>query len=165
MKKYIFMIMCSLVAFSTQGQQLGEVTWKKVSHEVRQLVITNENIQSELDSMLFRTKQNTLLSVFKKYEYLHLYVRENSDCQTLEFRLSNYPYKSENLIVFFVLNGYLVFVHQKLPDFLMSTGDNKKFTYTECKLGNLTMTEDDTPCWIMEYRKKQLKMLHYPTKR
>ncbi len=84
---------------------------EKVSHEVRQLVITNENIQSELDSMLFRTKQNTLLSVFKKYEYLHLYVRENSDCQTLEFRLSNYPYKSENLIVFFVLNGYLVFVH------------------------------------------------------
>ena len=81
MKKYIFMIMCSLVAFSTQGQQLGEVTWKKVSHEVRQLVITNENIQSELDSMLFRTKQNTLLSVFKKYEYLRNYSAVVMACQ------------------------------------------------------------------------------------
>lgn len=164
MEKYIMITMCSLLILSAKGQQLGKETWKEISHEVKQLAITNENIQSELESLLFCTKQDTLLRALKGYKYFHLYVREDTDCQKLEFRLSNYPYKSENLIGFFVLKGYLVFVHQELPDFLKSTEDKKKFSYTEHKLGNLIIMEDDTPCWIIEYRKPQFKVLHYPAK-
>jgi len=94
-----------------------------------------------------------------------LYVKGDSDCQTLEFRLSNYPYKSENLIGFFVLKEYLVFVYQELPDFLISVGHKRKFSYIEHKLGDFVMREDDTPCWIIGYRKSQFKVLHYPSKR
>ncbi|HPD27200.1 MAG TPA: hypothetical protein PK673_02370 [Paludibacteraceae bacterium] len=165
MKKFITITICCLVVFSTKGQQLGKETWKKIDHEVMQLVITNENIQSELESLLFGAKNDTLLNVLKRYKYFHLYVKGDSDCQTLEFRLSNYPYKSENLIGFFVLKEYLVFVYQELPDFLISVGHKRKFSYIEHKLGDFVMREDDTPCWIIGYRKSQFKVLHYPSKR
>ena len=165
MKKYIIILICSFVVFSAKAQLLGKETWTKISHEVEQLVITNDSVQSELEKLLFCTKQDTLLSVFEGYEYFHLYVEEDTDCQTLEFRLNNYPYKSENLIGFFAMNGYLLFVHHELPDFLMSTGDKKTFTYIEHKLGSIDMMEDDTPTWIIEYKKPQLKLLHYPSKK
>ncbi len=41
MKKFITITICCLVIFSTKGQQLGKETWKKIDHEVMQLVITN----------------------------------------------------------------------------------------------------------------------------
>lgn len=162
MKKFITITICCLVIFSTKGQQLGKETWKKIDHEVMQLVITNENIQSELGSLLFGEKDDTFLDVLKRYKYFHLYVKGDSDCQILEFRLSNYPYKSENLIGFFVLREYLFFVYQELPDFLIPVGCKRKFSYTEHKLGDLVMGEDDTPGWIIGYRKSQFKVLHYP---
>ncbi len=165
MKKYITIIICCLVVFSTKGQQLGEETWEKISHEVEQLVITNEHLQSELESLLFCTKQDTLSNLFKGYKYFHLYVSEDANCKTLEFRLSNYPYKSENLIGYFVLKGYPVLVHNNLPDFLISRGNKKTFSYTEHRIGDLIMMEDDTPCWIIEYCQSHFKVLHYPTKR
>ena len=161
MKKCLAIILCSLAFLSAKGQQLGKETWKEISHEVEQFVITNENTQSELERLLFGTKQDTLLNVFTGYKYFHLYVKVNAEYQTLEFRLSNYPYKSEDLIGFFVLKGYIVFVHQELPDFLKSTGDKTIFSYIEHRIGDLIMIEDDTPCWIIEYRKSQLKVLFY----
>ena len=165
MKKYITIIICCLAVFSTKGQQpLGEETWWKVSHEIEQFVITNENIQSELESSLFCIKQDTLLNIFERWEYFHLYVSEDANCQTLEFRLSNYPYKTENQIGFFVLNGYSVFVFNKLPDFLISTGEKKTFSYTEHRIGNILMMEDDPPGWIIEYNKSHFKVLHCPGK-
>lgn len=149
--------------FSTKGQQLGKETWKKINHNVKQLVLINEKTQCELESLLFCTKQDTC--VFAKYKYFHLYVKEDTCSQNLEFRLSNYPYKSENLIGFFMLKGYFVFVHDVLLDFLKLTEDKKTFSYTEHRLGDLIIMEDDTPCWIIEYRKSQFNVLHYPAKR
>lgn len=55
--------MCTLLILSAKGQQLGKETWKEISHEVKQLAITNENIQSDLESLLFCTKKDTLLRI------------------------------------------------------------------------------------------------------
>jgi len=165
MKKYCIITLCALWMFSAKGQQLGKETWTEINHEVKQLVITNESIQYELEKLLFCTNQDTLLSVFEGYKYFHLYFKTDTVCQTLEFRLSNYPYKSKNLIGFFILREYLVFVHNELPDFLKPTEDKKKFSYTEYKLGDLIIMEDDTPCWIIEYRCSHFKVLQYPAKR
>jgi hypothetical protein len=152
--------------FSIKGQQLGKETWTKIAHEVKQLVLINKKIRCELDSLLFFTKQDTLLNVVSGYKYFHLYIKgRGTGCQELEFRLSNYPYKSKNLIGFFIIRDYIVFVHNELPDFLKTTGYKKKFSYTEHKLGDLIIMEDDTPCWIIEYKNHQFKVLHYPAKR
>jgi len=164
MKKYFIVTLSCLLGFSAKCQSLGKETWTEINHEVKQLVLTNENIQYELESLLFCTKQDTLLSVFKEYKYFHLYVKEDTDCQKLEFRLSNYPYKSKNVIGFFNLRDYSVFVNNDLPDFLIPIEDKRIFSYTEHKLGDLIMMEDDTPCWIIEYRKPQFKVLYYPGK-
>lgn len=165
MKKYFIVTLCSLFMFSAKGQQLGKETWIEITHEVKQFALINENIQNKLESLMFCTKQGTLLSDFEHYKYFHLCVKADTSCQRLEFRLSNYPYKSKNLIGFFILRGYFVFVHNELPDFLKPTGHKKIFSYTEHKLGDILMMEDDTPCWIIEYTKPSFKVLHYPAKR
>lgn len=148
-------ILSGLFMFLAKGQQLGKETWTEITHEVKQLELTNEKVQCELEGLLFCAKHDTLLSAFKEYRYFHLYVKEDTGCQELEFRLSNYPYKSENLIGFFILKGYFVFVHNELPDFLMPTEHKKNFSYTEHKIGDLVIMEDDTPCWIVEYKNRQ----------
>ena len=137
---------------------------EKIDHEVMQLVITNENIQSELESLLFGAKNDTLLNVLKRYKYFHLYVKGDSDCQTLEFRLSNYPYKSENLIGF-CFERIFSFCLPRVTRFSNISRTQRKFSYIEHKLGDFVMREDDTPCWIIGYRKSQFKVLHYPSKR
>lgn len=157
-------MLCTLI-FSANGQQLGKETWTEITHEVKQLALINGKIQYELESALFYAKQDTFLRNFKEYKYFHLYVQEDTGCQKLEFRLSKYPYKSKNTIGFFILRGYFVFVNNELPDFLKPTKYKKKFSYTEHKLGNVIINEDDTPCWIIEYKKTQFNVLHYPAKR
>jgi hypothetical protein len=163
MKKCFIIVLSCLLIFSTRGQQLGKETWVEITHEVKQLLV-NESIKSELESIFFCTKQDTLLSVFEEYKYFHLYVEEDTSCQKFEFCLSNYPYKSKNLIGFFILSDYLIFVHNELPDFLTPSEYKKNFSYTEHKLGDLIIMEDDTPCWIIENKNSQFRVLHYPAK-
>ena len=162
MKKYIMIILCSLLMFSVKGQQLGFgiETWGKITHEVKQLVLMNENIQYKLEGLLLCAIQDRFKKKSNEYNYFHLYIKGD----TLEFRLSNYPYKCENLIGFFILREYYVFVHNELPDFLKPTEYKKRFSYMEHKLGDLIIMEDDTPCWIIEYKKSQLNLLRYPLK-
>ena len=57
---------------------------------------------------------------------------------------------------------YIVFVHEELPIFLKTTDIKKSFSYTEWKIGNLTMREDDTPCWIVEYYDHSFIVLRDP---
>jgi len=165
MKQYFIIALSCLLIFSTKGQPLGKETWTEITHEVKQLALVSEKVQGELETLFFCTKNDTLLSVFKEYNFFHLYIKGDTNCQKLEFWLSNYPYKSKNLIGFFVLREYLVFVHDELPNFLESTEHKKIFSYTEHKLGNISMMEDDTPCWIIEYKNSQFEILHYPAKR
>lgn len=160
MKKYFFITLCSLFILSAKGQLLGKETWTKITHEVTQLVIIDENVQSELERLIFSTSQDTL----EHYKYFQLYVKGDANTKILEFWRSNYPYKSKNLVGFFILRGYLVFVYNELPDFLKLSKHKKKFSYTEHKLGDLLMMEDDTGCWVIEYTKPLFKLLDYPAK-
>ena len=164
MKMSFLIILSVLFMFSTKGQQLGKETWTEITHEVKQLVLSNEKVQYELESLLFNINQDTVLNIFREYKYFHLNVKNDTACQKLEFWLSNYPYKSEGLIGFFILKGYFVFVHDELPDFLELTEHKKKFSYIEHKLGDLVMMEDDTGCWVIEYKNRQFRLLHYPAK-
>lgn len=165
MKKSFMIGLLYLLFISAKGQELGKETWINVSHKVSQLILVNNKIQHELEYLLFNIEKDTLSNIFKEYKYFQLYVKEDSVCQKLEFCLSNYPYKSKNIIGFFILKGYPVFVHNKLPDFLKLTECKKIFSYTEHKLGDLIIMEDDTPCWNIEYDNSQFKILHYPAKK
>lgn len=61
--------------FSTKGQQLGKETWTEITHEVKQLVLSNEKVQYELESLLFNINQDTVLNIFREYKYFHLNVK------------------------------------------------------------------------------------------
>jgi len=168
MKKYFIITLSILLIFLAKGQQLGKETWTDIKHEVKQLVIINEDIQSELENLLFYSTQDTLSSFFKDYKYFNLYVKGNTNSQKLEFWLSNYPYKSKNLIGFFALKEYFIFVNNELPDFLKPTNIKKSFSYREHRIfftpdsEGVVVNEDDTPCWIFEYKDSLFKMLYNP---
>lgn len=165
MKAYLMIILCNLLMFQAKGQQLGKETWTEIIHDVKQFVFINETNQDKLESLMFYTKQDTITNDFERYKYFHLYVRTDASSQILDFWPSNYPYKSQNLIGFFILRGYLVFVHNELPDFLKPTEYKTKFSYTEHKVGNIIMMEDDTGGLSIEYTKPSFKILHCPAKR
>lgn len=81
-----FLIILSvLFMFSTKGQQLGKETWTEITHEVKQLVLSNEKVQYELESLLFNINQDTVLNIFREYKYFHLNVKNDTACQKLEF--------------------------------------------------------------------------------
>src|SRR5690554_1431017 len=135
MKKLFMATLCCLLMFSVKGQQFGKEAWTEITHEVKQLAFISENIQCELESLIFCTKQDTILNDFEHFKYFHMYTRSNTtESQVFDFWPSNYPYKSKDLIGFFILRGYLVFVHNELPDILIKTDHRAKFTYTEHKV-------------------------------
>ena len=158
MKKIFFIMILNLSILSAKGQTItrGNSTWTNITHDVKQLVFTNEKIQSQLEGLLNCAKQN-VPEEFEYYKYINLYVRENTSSHELEFRLSNYPYKSNSNIGFFSIKGHLILVHDKLPDFLKPTEYKKTFSYMEYRIffssdsEGVVMNEDDTPSWIIEY--------------
>lgn len=161
MRKYLFIGLYCLSINTTTGLQIGTDTWINVTHEVSKLRFIDEATEQMLDkALLCPYKKDS--EEFGNYQYFHLYVKSDGSRQILEFRLSNYPYKSENLIGFFHLKEYIVFVHEELPIFLKTTDIKKSFSYTEWKIGNLTMREDDTPCWIVEYYDHSFIVLRDP---
>lgn len=161
MYKFFFIGLYCLCINAVVGQQRELDTWINVTHEVNQLTFEDKTIQQKLERALLGS-QKEFSDEFEYYRYFHLYVESDTSCQLLEFRLSNYPYKSEDLIGFFPLKQYLVFVHNELPAFLKVKDVKKSFSYTEWKIGNFTIREDDTPCWVIKYRDHSLKVLRNP---
>lgn len=162
MRKYFFIGLFCLSVNSAIGLQLGLDTWINVTHEINELTFINSGMEQKLSNILIDS-QKEFSEEFENYQYFQLYVKSNKNCQALEFRLSNYPYKSEDLIGFVPLGEHLIFVHNELPTFLKITDIKKSFSYTEWKIGNLTMREDDTPCWIIENCDCSFKILQDPT--
>ncbi len=162
MKRFIATIICCLMIFPVKGQIRH--TQIRISYDAKQLSITNNTIQSELENVIFENADTVRSRYLNEYKYFHLYVEEHADYQEFLFRLSNWPENiSNDVIGYFVLRDHLVFVHQVLPDFLEYGGGKKRFTYERVKIGHLYLDpEDDTPLWIFEYRDSQLKLTHYP---
>ena len=174
MKKIFIIVILSLSVFSAKGQR----QFVNVTHELTQLVFTNEKIQSELERLLLCAKQK-IPREFENYKYINLTVRELASSQELVVRLSNYPRKRFFYtagigfnIGFFVLQERIVLVHNELPDFLKPTQYKKTFSYREERLfltdacieaGRwLVLGEDDTPGWIIEYKDNQLNVISCP---
>ena len=170
MKKIFIIVILSLSVFLAKGQRPGQIIFVNVTHELTQLVFTNEEIQNELERLLLCAKQK-IPREFERYKYFNLRVRGNE----LIFALSNYPYKSFFYtagigfnIGFFVLQERIVLVHNELPDFLKPTQYKKTFSYREERMISIeagswfVLNEDDTSTWVIEYKNNQLNVICCP---
>ncbi len=155
MKRLFLLAVCSLLFLSAQGQ--------KNTQELTELVFIDENAKTTLDSLIFHQKEGEDRSGFDYFKYFRLYVNSTDNGTILEFLHSHIPYKSTDLLGFFALMNYLVFVYRELPDFLAPTANKRTFTYWQEKIifedKEIDYFSEDATGWIViKYEKPSFKL-------
>lgn len=140
--------------------QLGQESWSKVTHQVKQLTVVDQNKADIIKSIILNSGASEYTEKYSKSKYFHLYVTNDSICK-LNFRLSKVPYKAHSIIGCYTMGNYVVFVHNELPDYLSTTSmpSAVKFTYPVRKLGDYVyIGEDDAPYWLFYYDKDNIEL-------
>ena len=157
MKKLLFILYIgtfSILSVYAQYQRPPDITTKTIRYKLPVLLVNNVNFFYDLDSLI----SNSGYEMNEKTDkYLRITIRKNGEiivelsniCGDASVTNKGLGYIEYNNLIYIIMG-------ENLNNLFTVTEKKKCFIYQATMYGDIDVTEDDLPIWILKYEKNKL---------